>query len=259
VGSTARPPPKLAAPPETARHCTPQAMARLGPRLASPGMPACVKRTAGCGTLMPSRTARLSGEGAAAAADAARTCVRAAAPASAGHSRGAALGVCACLPCRPNISLGDNLAGLHAAFGTVMALYRCVRGGAWPGLPLRAAPRCHDRSRDVTSQTPASSHAALCTPVHLCPAAPSRGATPARQAPRQLQAAVVLGWGRWWTWPSVRPCSTCWRRASRRWRRPGRTGSPQGRPSQVRVCGRACAHCLCACHGWVLNARACTY
>lgn len=32
-------------------------------------------------------------------------------------------------PVRPNISLGDSLAGLHAAFGTVMALLHRVRAG----------------------------------------------------------------------------------------------------------------------------------
>ncbi len=37
-------------------------------------------------------------------------------------------------PVRPNISLGDTLAGLHAAFGAVMALlHRSRAGGAAPG------------------------------------------------------------------------------------------------------------------------------
>lgn len=33
-------------------------------------------------------------------------------------------------PVRPNISLGDSLAGLHAAFGAVMALLHRTRSGA---------------------------------------------------------------------------------------------------------------------------------
>lgn len=37
-------------------------------------------------------------------------------------------------PVRPNISLGDSLAGLHAAYGAVMALlHRSRTGGAAPG------------------------------------------------------------------------------------------------------------------------------
>lgn len=33
-------------------------------------------------------------------------------------------------PVRPNISLGDSLAGLHAAFGTVMALLHAQKGSS---------------------------------------------------------------------------------------------------------------------------------
>lgn len=36
------------------------------------------------------------------------------------------------VPVRPNISLGDSLAGLHAAFGAVMALLHRERQGG-PG------------------------------------------------------------------------------------------------------------------------------
>ena len=38
-------------------------------------------------------------------------------------------------PVRPNISLGDSLAGLHAAFGTVMALLARGKGKTIPGMP----------------------------------------------------------------------------------------------------------------------------
>lgn len=41
---------------------------------------------------------------------------------------------------RPNISLGDSLSGLHAAFGTVMALlHRTRSGGGTPGQVVDAA------------------------------------------------------------------------------------------------------------------------
>lgn len=42
-------------------------------------------------------------------------------------------------PVRPNISLGDTLAGLHAAFGTVMALYHRQKVRGLPG-PAGAGP-----------------------------------------------------------------------------------------------------------------------
>ncbi len=45
-------------------------------------------------------------------------------------------------PVRPNISLGDTLAGMHAVLGTVMALLHRVREKGQVGARLRTYLRC---------------------------------------------------------------------------------------------------------------------
>ena len=111
-------------------------------------------------------------------------------------------------PVRPNISLGDTLAGFHAAFGVLLALLERTRprsevamtapaDGARPPLPgTDAGPRAHRRVSEW-GHTPKAPLRGSRTQPHLLHGARDRAQRPAL--------------ARRSTWPSTSPSSTSWR------------------------------------------------
>jgi hypothetical protein len=148
-------------------------------------------------------------------------------------------------PVRPNISLGDTLAGLHAAFGAVMALLhrsrwaaraRAVWGVARRARRIPAKGRVRRRGADKAPHSRRCTAAAPLRTVGPAPD-PARGPPRPQRVPLPGPRAAAGRGARWWTPPYQRASSTCWRPAwqRRRWR--GRTGRLAAAPFRVGGCG----------------------
>ena len=144
---------------------------------------------------------------------------------------------------RTNVSLGDSLTGLHAAFGAVMALlHRQRHHGKVPG-QVRHVADSHTQWPVLCSKDGCVRKACNL----LAWQALSSELNEAVSAHTIVSAVVGRAHGalcRWWMQPSVSLSSTCWKAASQNTPSRATTGRLLGPPSQVRQ-ARHAPPCSC--------------